>query len=173
MTDNLDWILDQWRAERPDLAASPMGVVGRIQRASRLLEHGLSEYFAGHGLQLWEFDILSTLLRSGPPYRLTAGTLGRASMISSGAVTNRIDRLAARNLVTRETDPANRRNVVITLTASGHDLVSRTLPGHIDNENRLLSALAPAEREQLADLLRKLLTALGDLPHPDRRGITA
>lgn len=164
MRDTLDWVLGQWRAERPDLDASPMGVVGRIQRASRLLEHGLSEYFVGHGLQLWEFDILSTLLRSGPPYRLTAGALGLASMISSGAVTNRIDRLVARNLVTRETDPANRRSVVITLTASGHDLVSRALPGHIGNENRLLSALTPPEQQQLASLLRTLLTALGDLP---------
>jgi len=168
--DTLDWILDQWRAERPDLDPSPMGVVGRIQRASRLLEQGLSDYFAGHGLQLWEFDILSTLLRSGPPYQLTAGALGRASMISSGAVTNRIDRLAARDLVTRETDPANRRSVVITLTASGRDLINSALPGHIGNENRLLSALATADQQQLASLLRTLLAALGDLPSaaPDR-----
>ncbi|PSK98893.1 DNA-binding MarR family transcriptional regulator [Murinocardiopsis flavida] len=168
MGDDLDWVLEQWRAERPDIDASPMGVVGRIQRASRMLERGLSDYFATHGLQLWEFDILGTLLRSGPPYELTAGALSRASMISSGAVTNRIDRLLGRGLIARAPDPANRRSILIRLTDSGRELANTALEGHVDNEVRLLASLGPDEQERLADLLRTLLTGLGDLPPEGR-----
>lgn len=168
MSDDLDWVLEQWRAERPDIDAGPMGVVGRIQRASRVLERGLSDYFATLGLQLWEFDILGTLLRSGPPYELTAGDLSKASMISSGAVTNRIDRLLAKDLIAREADPDNRRSVLIRLTDHGKALANQALNGHVDNEARLLDSLDPDDQERLADLLRKLLTGLGDLP-PDSR----
>ncbi|MCW2877802.1 MAG: MarR family transcriptional regulator [Sphaerisporangium sp.] len=166
MGDSLDRVLEQWRAERPDIDARPMGVVGRIQRASRLLERGLSKHFAAYDLQLWEFDILATLLRSGAPYRLTAGTLSRASMITSGAMTNRIQRLVAKGLVNRETDPANLRSVLITLTDRGRELVGQALSDHVDNEARLLDSLSPDDQEHLAGLLRKLLTDLGDLP-PD------
>jgi DNA-binding MarR family transcriptional regulator len=167
--DDLDWVLEQWRAERPDIDATPMGVVGRIQRACRLLERGLGEYFAAHDLQLWEFDILGTLLRSGPPYELAAGALGRASMISSGAVTNRIDRLLARGLITRQTDPANRRSILIGLTERGRALVGGVLEGHVVNETRLLAALGPDDQKHLADLLRTLLVGLGDLSPDERR----
>lgn len=161
MTDSVDRVLAQWARERPDLDASPMGIVGRIQRASRLLDRGLLEFFADHDLQLWEFDILATLRRAG---RLTAGELVTTSMVTSGAITNRIDRLVTRGLVTRETDPANRRSVHIDLTAEGRQLVDDLLVGHIANENHLLAALSPERRTQLADLLRQLLTSLGDIP---------
>ncbi|WP_232376559.1 MarR family winged helix-turn-helix transcriptional regulator [Amycolatopsis aidingensis] len=159
--DQLDRVLAQWHAARPDLDPAPMGIVGRIQRASRLLERGLSAYFAEYGLQLWEFDILATLRRAG---RMTAGTLVEASMVTSGAITNRIDRLVARELVTREVDPGSRRRVVIDLSVRGRELVDDILLGHVDNENRLLAALNPEEREQLARLLRTLLIGLGDEP---------
>jgi len=164
MGDHVDRVLQQWRAERPDLEASPMGIVGRIQRASRRLERGLSENFARHDLQLWEFDILGTLRRSGPPYRLTAGALSDSSMVTSGAITNRIDRLVARGLVTRENDPDNRRSVVITLTESGWALISNVLVHHVAHEERLLACLSAEEQQQLATLLRTLLIGLGDLP---------
>ncbi|WP_052848737.1 MarR family winged helix-turn-helix transcriptional regulator [Streptomyces avicenniae] len=164
MGDTLDWVIGQWQAERPGLDATPMGVVGRIQRASRLLERGLGDYFATRGLQVWEFDILATLLRAGPPYRLSAGALSRASMVTSGAVTHRIDRLVARGLATRDPDPDSRRSILVGLTDEGRALVSGTLTGHVENETRLLAALTPAERDQLAGLLRKLLVGLGDLP---------
>ena len=174
MGDHVERVLQQWHAERPDLDVSPMGVVGRIQRASRLLERGLAENFAGHGLQVWEFDILATLRRSGPPYGLTAGALSSSAMITSGAVTNRIDRLVARGLVTRETDPDNRRSVVITLTDSGWQLVEDVLPSHVTNEERLLSVLDADEQEQLAGLLERLLVGLGDAPAgPAPRGTAA
>ncbi|MGX2993682.1 MarR family winged helix-turn-helix transcriptional regulator [Streptomyces sp. JNUCC 64] len=162
--DNVDRVLAQWRAERPDLDAAPMGVIGRIQRASRLLERVLSDQFATHGLQLGEFDILATLLRSGPPYRLTAGALSEASMITSGAMTNRLNRLVAKELVTRETDPDNRRSLLVTLTPEGHRLAGTALTGHLATEEELLDHLDGEERELLAGLLRKLLTGLGDVP---------
>lgn len=164
MGDHVDRVLEQWRTERPDLTADPMGVVGRIQRASRLLERGLSENFARHGLQLWEFDILATLRRAGPPYRLTAGALSDSAMVTSGAITNRIDRLEARGLVTRETDPENRRQVSITLTEEARGLVDDVLVGHVANEDRLLASLSAAEQRRLAALLRTLLIGLGDAP---------
>lgn len=162
MADHVDRVLEQWRTERPDIDPTPMGVVGRIKRASRLLERKLGEHFAGHDLQLWEFDILATLRRTGPPYRLTAGALVDASMVTSGAITNRIDRLTAKGLVTRETDPASRRSVLITLTDSGRRLVDDVVADHVDLETALLTTLSPSEQEHLAALLRKLLTGLGD-----------
>lgn len=162
MRDHVDRVLEQWRTERPDIDPTPMGVVGRIKRASRLLERSLGKNFAVHDLQAWEFDILATLRRSGTPYRLTAGALVDASIVTSGAITNRIDRLVARNLVTRETDPANRRSVLITLTDTGHQLIDRIVVDHVDHEKQLLMTLSSREQEQLARILRKLLTSLGD-----------
>lgn len=162
--DSVDRVLEQWAAERPKLDASPMGVVGRVQRACRMLDRGISDRLAAHGLQLWEFDILATLLRSGPPYRLSAGALVGASMVTSGAITNRIDRLVARGLVSRETDPDNRRSVRITLTDAGRELVDTALADHVANESDLLAGLTPKEQTQLAGLLRKLLVHLGDRP---------
>jgi DNA-binding MarR family transcriptional regulator len=168
MPDAVDRILAQWQAERPDLGASPMGIVGRIKRVGRLLEHGLGEYFAEHDLQSWEFDILATLRRSGPPYQLTAGALVASSMITSGAMTNRIDRLSARGLVTRRVDPGNRRSVLIALTDEGRVLIDRAVTGHVANEDRLLAGLSAAQRDQLADLLRTLALHLGDKAPAER-----
>lgn len=169
MGDHVDQVLQQWRAERPDLNASAMGIVGRFQRASRLLERGLSENFARYDLQLWEFDILATLRRSGPPYRLTAGALSASSMVTSGAITNRIDRLVARGLVTRETDPENRRSVVITLTESAWALIDNLLVHHLAHEESVLACLSADEQQQLATLLRTLLIGLGDVPPQPKR----
>ena len=160
--DHVDGVLRQWSAERPDLDASPMGIIGRIQRASRRLERGISENFARFGLQLWEFDILSTLRRSGPPYRLTAGALSASAMVTSGAITNRVDRLVERGLVTRETDPNNRRSVVITLSPAGWDLIEEVLAHHVTREEQLLASLSADEQERLAGLLRTLLIGLDD-----------
>ncbi|MBN6041073.1 MarR family winged helix-turn-helix transcriptional regulator [Amycolatopsis sp. 195334CR] len=164
MRDNVDWRLDQWRTERPDLDPGPMGVVARIQRACRLLERELRENFARHDLQLWEFDVLGTIRRCGPPFRLTAGQLVEATMVTSGAITNRIDRLVARGLVTREVDPANRRSVLISLTDEGRELIDRVVVDHIDLEASLLRDLSGDDQDQLAGLLRRLLTTLGDHP---------
>lgn len=162
--DAVDRVLAQWRTERPDLDPAPMGVVGRISRASRLLERGLAEEFAAHGLQPGEFDLLATLRRSGPPHRLTPGQLVGSAMVTSGAITNRLDRLVAKDLVTRATDPNNRRSVLITLTPAGLRLVDEVVVHHLARERRLLAPLDDADQRQLADLLRRLLEGLGDVP---------
>jgi DNA-binding MarR family transcriptional regulator len=167
MLDAVDEIVDQWKRVRPELDVSPMAVIGRLSRASRLLEREVREFFAGHGLESWEFDVLATLRRAGEPYTLTPGQLSRTVMIGSSALTNRVDRLVARGFVTRETDPGNRRRVLITLTPSGLDLVDRTVGGHYLNEDRLLSGLSLAQRNRLAATLRTLLISLGDTPSAD------
>jgi DNA-binding MarR family transcriptional regulator len=162
--DAVDRVLAQWWAERPDIDASPMGVVGRISRASRLLDEGLDEVFAAHDLQRGEFDILATLRRTGAPYRLTPGGLVGSTMVTSGAITNRVDRLVAKGLVSRETDPSNRRSVLITLTDRGRERIDTAVEEHVTNERRLLASLDASEQEQLAGLLRRLLIGLGDVP---------
>ncbi|MBF6244621.1 MULTISPECIES: MarR family winged helix-turn-helix transcriptional regulator [Nocardia] len=164
MGDSVDRIVEQWRIERPDLDPSPMGTVGRIKRAARILEQGISAILAQHDQQLWEFDLLATLMRSGPPYQLTAGALTDSAMITAGAMTNRVDRLVKRDLVSRKVDPENRRSILISLTERGRELVGATLSDHVANEARMLGALSAAEQEQLDQLLRKLLTSLGDTP---------
>ncbi|MGP3929096.1 MarR family winged helix-turn-helix transcriptional regulator [Nonomuraea sp. KM88] len=162
--DHVDHVLRQWRAERPDIDPSPMGVIGRISRAAQTLSKRNRAVFARHELQPWEFDILATLRRSGPPYQMTAGGLSGASMVTSGAITNRIDHLVSRDLVTRETDPDNRRSVLITLTDAGRDLIDQAVTDHVNGEARSLAALSPTEQDQLAALLRKLLLSHGDAP---------
>lgn len=165
--DSVDRVLAQWNAERPDIDPAPMGVIGRISRASATFDKALRDNFAKYGLQRWEFDIIGTLLRSGSPYRLTAGQLTSSTMVTSGAITNRIDRLVDRGLVDRETDPDNRRQVLISLTADGRKLANEVVAHHAAYEAELLDPLDAAERDQLAGLLRKLLTGLGDTPAED------
>lgn len=162
MRDVVDEVVDQWARVRPDLDVSPMAVVGRLSRASRLMERSVRQYFADHELEPWEYDVLATLRRSGPPYTLTPGDLTRTVMIGSSALTNRVDRLVSRGFATREVDPDNRRRVLITLTPAGLELVDRVAVGHYANENRLLAGLGPTQREDLAATLRTLLASLGD-----------
>jgi DNA-binding MarR family transcriptional regulator len=165
--DHLDVVLEQWRTARPDVDAAPMGVLGRLSRASRIAEQQLHRVFAAHGLQPGEFDILATLRRAAGPSGMTPGVLARVTMVTSGAITNRIDRLVAKRLVTRELDPANRRSTLISLTPAGRDLIDRALVDHVGNERHILAGLDPARQKQLAQLLRALLISLGDVPDPD------
>lgn len=164
MYDAVDEILDLWRRERPDLDADlwPMGLVGRVQRLNRLLERELKEFFAGYDLELWEMDVLLTLRRAGEPYALTPGELIKAVMVTSGAMTNRIDRLAAKGLVQREPATTDRRSVRVRLSDPARALLDEMMPAHLANETRLFTGLDPDERAQLAHLLRKALVELGD-----------
>jgi DNA-binding MarR family transcriptional regulator len=162
MTDHVDFILKQWRAQRPDLDVSPMGVVGRLSRLSRLAGDEISSTFKKHGLDRASFDVLATLYRSGPPHRLTPLELTRASMVTSGAITQRLDRLEEDGLVKRSPSDSDGRGVHVTLTESGLAQIKRILPDHLETENRILAALTRKERTELADLLRKLLESLGD-----------
>ncbi|MFB7663235.1 MarR family winged helix-turn-helix transcriptional regulator [Kitasatospora sp. NPDC056138] len=162
MADHVDRVVEQWAAERPDLDASPMAVIGRLKRLSRLVESELRRTFAEHGLDAASFDVLATLRRSGPPYRLTPTGLMRASMITSGAVTQRLDRLEARGLVARVSSESDGRSVLVELTDEGRELVDRALPDHLDTEHRLLAGLTGPQRAALAESLRTLLESLGD-----------
>ncbi|GAA3262614.1 MarR family winged helix-turn-helix transcriptional regulator [Nonomuraea helvata] len=162
MGDAVDVIMTQWLRERPDVDTWPMGIVGRVSRLARLLDRELKEFFAAHGLERWEFDVLATLRRSGAPYELTAGALNRAAMVTSGAITNRIDRLAAKGLVERMPDEGDRRSIRVRLTGPGLAKIDELVAPHVENEARLLATLAPEERDQLAGLMRGLLESLGD-----------
>jgi DNA-binding MarR family transcriptional regulator len=137
-----------------------MAIIGRVSRLDRLLRARLETVFAVHDLQAWEFDVLATLLRSGPPHRLTPGELLRATMVTSGAMTNRLDRLESRGLVRRSPGAADRRQVAVTLTARGRRIVDRALRDHAANETKLLGGLDESQRHQLSDLLRRLLTSI-------------
>jgi len=167
MADHVDLVLDQWHAQRPDLDVSPMAVIGRLSRLARLVDGELRKTFARHNLDRASFDVLATLRRSPPPHRLTPTGLMHASMVTSGAITQRLDRLEARGLVTRQPSEVDGRGVVVALTEEGRELVDQVLPDHLATEHRLLSGLDPAERAQLADNLRTALEALGDTrTHP-------
>ncbi|MGF1425274.1 MarR family winged helix-turn-helix transcriptional regulator [Kitasatospora sp. LaBMicrA B282] len=160
--DAVDDVIDQWQRERPDLDPVPMSLIGRINRFQNHVAVSLREYFSPHNLDLSEFDVLATLRRSGEPYELSAGTLLKSAMVTSGAITNRVDRLSAKGLVERHPSPTDRRAVLIRLTPAGRTLVDDILQGHIENEEQLISALSPEERTQLGALLRKLLASRGD-----------
>ena len=162
--DAVDRVLVQWAQVRPDLDVSAMGVLGRLTRLTRTLERRLQTVFSRHGLKPGEFDILATLRRADPSGTgMTAGALAGAAMVTSGAITNRIDRLVAKELVTREVDPTNRRTVLVSLTAHGTTLLDQALADHVANETALLSPLSADQREQLAHLLRTLLIAHQDV----------
>jgi DNA-binding MarR family transcriptional regulator len=159
--DAVDRILQQWSEVRPDVDSSPLQVIGRVSRLSRLVDRRLAENFSRHGLENWMYDVLATLRRSGPPYQLSAGELVRQSMVTTGAMTNRVDRLVERGLVERVAG-RDRRQVVVRLTGSGLDLVDRVVHSHLAAEQDLLAALPAQQRQQLAGLLRILLLDLGD-----------
>ncbi|SEG99840.1 DNA-binding transcriptional regulator, MarR family [Nonomuraea solani] len=162
MADHVDLVLRQWGAQRPDLDVSPMGVLGRLSRLQQVVSAEQRRTFAAHGLDTASFDVLATLRRSDPPHRLTPNELMRASMVTSGAVTQRLDRLESRGLVVRTPSESDGRGVHVTLTEEGRALIDRVLPDHLDTEQRLLAALPEEERQALAGTLRVLLESLGD-----------
>ena len=154
--DEVDRLVVAWRRERPDLDVRPLEVLSRVTRLARYLDRARRTAFAEHGLEPWEFDVLSALRRAGDPYQLSPGQLLTQTLVTSGTMTNRIDRLAARELVVRGPDPADRRGVLVRLTASGRELADAALAGLLKNERELLAALPPERLDSLADLLRTL-----------------
>ncbi|MBN9244975.1 MAG: MarR family transcriptional regulator [Bordetella sp. SCN 68-11] len=151
----------QWRKERPDLDVSPMAVLGRLSEAATLVARdGLAPLFARYGLQHGEFDVLATLRRSGPPFSLTPTALYEATMVTSGAMTNRLDRLEKAGLIHRVPHPSDRRGLMVQLSEKGRDLIDRAVEAHVENEHRILSGLDVGERERLAALLEKLIAGL-------------
>jgi DNA-binding MarR family transcriptional regulator len=157
LRDEVDDLVAAWRAQRPDLDVEPMQVLSRISRLARHLDIARRGAFADHGLESWEFDVLSALRRQGPPFQLTPGALLRATLVTSGTMTNRVDRLAAAGLVRREPDPRDKRGVLVTLTDQGREQVDAALADLLGRERALLAGLDNGERRHLADLMRILL----------------
>jgi DNA-binding MarR family transcriptional regulator len=157
-------IVGEWRQERPDLAEAlwPVEVLARISRMNRIIDKYLKAFTAEHGLEVGEFDVLVSLRRSGPPYAMTAGALIPAAMVTSGAITNRIDRLEAKGLVERVRDEADRRSVRIRLTEAGGTLADTVMEEHLGHYASLLAPLDRATCDALAGPLRTLLLAHGD-----------
>jgi DNA-binding MarR family transcriptional regulator len=157
LSDEVDELVAAWRVQRPDLDVAPLQVLSRVSRLARHLDIARRGAFAGHGLEAWEFDVLSALRRAGPPFQLTPGALLRATLVTSGTMTNRIDRLAEAGLVRREPDPRDRRGVLVTLSEQGQAVVDAALTDLLDREQALLAGLGEEQRQELADLLRTLL----------------
>nr|WP_042189482.1 MarR family transcriptional regulator [Kibdelosporangium sp. MJ126-NF4]CEL18714.1 Transcriptional regulator, MarR family [Kibdelosporangium sp. MJ126-NF4]CTQ96434.1 Transcriptional regulator, MarR family [Kibdelosporangium sp. MJ126-NF4] len=162
MADHVDMVLEQWRERRPELDVSPMAIVGRLKRATRLVSAELDKTFAEHGLDSPSFDVLATLRRSDPPHQLCPNDLIKATMVTSGAITQRLDRLEARGLVRRTRSEKDGRSVVVSLTDEGWDLIEKAMPEHLETEQRVLAALTGKQRDALANTLRELLESLGD-----------
>jgi DNA-binding MarR family transcriptional regulator len=160
--DAVDAIVEEWAAVRPEVDSSPIEVIGRISRLSRLVDRRLAENFARHGIEAWMYDVLATLRRGGAPYELTAGELVDRTMVTTGAITNRIDRLLERGLVERFPSADDRRRVIVRLTAAGLDLVDGVVGGHLEVEREILSPLSDRQRREVARHLRAVLLALGD-----------
>lgn len=157
--DHVDRILAQWKQERPDLDVEPMGLLGRLARLRTRLARETEKALAAHGLNAASFDVLATLRRAGPPYRLSPGDLLATTMVSSGTMTNRLDQLEKAGLIERAHNPEDRRSVIIALTPKGFALVDAAVTAHVENQHRLLEALGTDERAALDGLLRRFLAA--------------
>jgi DNA-binding MarR family transcriptional regulator len=155
--DHVDHVLQQWSKERPDIDPSPMAVIGRLVRLSSIINNELQTVFTKYGLTIGEFDVLATLLRSGKPYALTPNRLFKALMLSSGAMTNRVDKLESKQLVKRQQDLNDRRSVIVSLTPKGLELINQAITDHVAKGHELLSCLSANEQENTARLLKKLL----------------
>src|ERR1700733_14235868 len=159
--DRADVAVEQWARERPDLRTLPMALFGRLSEAAeRVMREHMNPLFAQAGLRAGEFDVLAPLRRSGAPYRPSPTQLYEAAMISSGGMTDRLDRLARAGLVVRRPDPKDRRGKLIVLTDPGQRLIDEAMGRHVANEERLLLTLTQAEQETLNALLRKLIAGL-------------
>jgi DNA-binding MarR family transcriptional regulator len=154
--DEVDVLVDAWRRERPDLDVGPLEVLSRVSRLARHLDLARREAFEAHDLEPWEFDVLAALRREGTPYTLSPGRLLQVTLVTSGTMTNRIDRLEAKGFVARVPDPNDGRGVQVVLTADGLTRVDDALTDLLAHEREILSALPAADRDHLADLLRRL-----------------
>jgi DNA-binding MarR family transcriptional regulator len=157
-SDEVDRIVDAWQRERPDLDFAPLSILSRVLRLARHLDLARGSAFAEHHLEGWGFDVLSALRRAGAPYELSPGQLVAQVLVTSGTMTNRVDRLVARGLVNRGPDPSDRRGVKVTLTTAGREVVDSAMADLLQRERVLLNELPPSERVHLAGLLRQLLS---------------
>ncbi|MDI5967401.1 MarR family transcriptional regulator [Streptomyces sp. SL13] len=164
MEDEVDRLVAAWRRERPDLDVGPLEVLSRVSRLARHLDRARRVAFAEVELEPWEFDVLTALRRAGAPYQLSPGQLLTQTLVTSGTMTNRIDRLAKRDLVERLPDPSDRRGVLVRLTGAGRERADASLAGLLAQERAILAELSPRQREDLADLLRSLTAPFDNVP---------
>lgn len=160
--DEVDLIVDEWAAARPDLDFSPLEVFSRLSRIAKRLDRVRANAFERSGLAAWEFDVLAVLRRSGEPYRLSPKILVQATMVSSGTMTNRIDRMVGRGLVSRLTDPNDGRGVLVEMTSQGRTLVDAAITRLTDAEDELLGGLTAAEQTRLGRMLRRLASSVDE-----------
>lgn len=158
--DHVDRILAQWRRELPELNVSPLGIFGRLFRAARLADTALGRALSDHDLQPGWFDLLAALRRAGAPYELNPTELARTTLLSSGGMTKRLDRMVEAGLLERRPDPSDRRGTLVTLTVRGKAAIDGALEAHVANEEQLLSSLTRAQQRTLDDLLHTLLVDL-------------
>lgn len=162
MRDEVDELVEAWARERPDLDLAPVEVFSRIGRLSRHLDLARRHAFTIAQVESWEFDVLAALRRAGAPYELSPGRLLRETLVTSGTMTNRVDRLAGRGLVERLPDPRDRRGVLVRLTPEGKDAVDAAFERLLEAEQTFLAGLPERDRGRLAALLRTLLAPFAD-----------
>ncbi|MEC5167601.1 MarR family winged helix-turn-helix transcriptional regulator [Glaciihabitans sp. GrIS 2.15] len=168
MPDQVDRIIKQWHAEKPELDVSSMATLGRLSRTTLAVESRLAETFARHGLDAPSFDVLATLLRSGAPYRIAPLELAREAMISTSAVAQRLNKLESRGFVTREANPDDGRGTLVSLTGTGKDLIESALPDHLETERAITAVLSTDEQALLGMLLQRISTAASSRQPPTR-----
>ena len=157
MPDEVDGLVAAWQRERPELDVAPLAVLSRVSRLAKYLDRARRAAFAQHGLEVFEFDVLAALRRAGPPYELSPGQLLHQTLVGSGTMTNRLDRLEGRGLVRRRPAPDDRRGIRVRLTPRGQDLVDAAVTDLLAREKELLAALPDGEQDRLAGLLRAVL----------------
>src|SRR3954464_9698678 len=157
MRDEVDRLVEAWQRERADLDLQPMQVLSRVSRLGHHLDGARRKAFAEHGIESWECDVLAALRRAGSPYELSPGKLLKETLVTSGTMTNRVDRLAARGLVERLPDPADRRGVLVQLTPSGRDAVDAAMADLLTHERALLGTISERDQQKIARVLRELV----------------
>jgi DNA-binding MarR family transcriptional regulator len=160
--DEVDRIVAAWGRQRDDLDFAPLQVLSRVDRLARHLDRARRAAFDASGMEPWEFDVLSALRRAGDPFELSPKTLLQQTLVSSGTMTNRVDRLAARGLVARRTDPKDGRGILVSLTDAGRTAVDSAIADLLQAERDILTVVSTGEQDQLAGLLRRVILGLGD-----------
>ncbi|OEE20047.1 transcriptional regulator [Vibrio cyclitrophicus ZF205] len=157
--DAIDRVVEQWAKEKPELETEPMAMMGRIMRIAKYMETQVAELHKKYDMKLGEFDVLATLRRSGKPYRLTPSELIGSMMLTSGAMTNRLDKLEAKELISREHSKEDRRSVSVQLTKDGLILIDQMMTEHVETQKKLVKSLSASQKKNTNQLLKTWLSA--------------
>ncbi|WP_045423576.1 MarR family winged helix-turn-helix transcriptional regulator [Vibrio jasicida] len=155
--DAIDRVVSQWAKEKPELDTEPMAIMGRLMRIAKHMENHVADLHKRYDLKMGEFDVLATLRRSGQPYRLTPSELISSMMLTSGAMTNRLDKLEKKGLIAREHSQEDRRSVTVELTEKGFELIDSLIEQHLQAQHELMGSLSNAEKGQVNQALKLLL----------------